>query len=86
MNVFLRNHIKSFICRRSLNSYTSEIMLMIHKPNCENYDITTIRTSIQFHFHWKNHFHKNPLYFRFYADLEADNEMEDSEAVCKKNN
>ena len=35
-------------------------------------DRTTIRTSSGSH--WKNHFHKNPIYFRTYADFEADNE------------
>ena len=62
--VFLGDHIKNFICRRCLNSYTSENMLTLHKPKCENKDITTIETSSNSH----------PLYFRIYADLEADNE------------
>ena len=26
----------------------------------------------------KKHFHKNPLYFRIYADFEADNEKDNS--------
>ena len=49
---------------------------MIHKPKCEIYDITTIRTSPESYRHWKNHFHKNPLYFGIYADFEADNEID----------
>ena len=53
-------------------------MLRMHKPKCENNDITTIRTSSESHLHWKNHFHKNPLYFRIYADFEADNEKDNS--------
>ena len=53
-------------------------MLKIHKPKCENNDITTIRTSSDSHLHWKKHFHKNPLYFRIYADFEADNEKDNS--------
>ena len=47
---------------------------MKHKPKCENNNITTIRTSPDSHLHWKKHFHKNPLFFRIYADFEADNE------------
>ena len=43
--MFLGNHHKKFICRRCLNSYTSENMLKIHKPKCDNNDITTVRTS-----------------------------------------
>ena len=53
-------------------------MLRIHKPKCENIDITTIRISSESHLHWKNHFHKNPLCFRIYADFEADNEKDNS--------
>ena len=51
-------------------------MLRIHKPKCENNVITTLRTSSESHLHWKNHFPKNPLYFRIYADFEADNEKD----------
>ena len=83
LNVFLGDHHKNFICRRCLNSYTSENMLRIHKPKCENNDITTIRTSNESHLHWKIHFHKNPLYFRIYADFEADNEKDNSIVVNK---
>ena len=49
-------------------------MLTLHKPKCENNDITTIRTSNESHLQWKKHFHENPLSFRIYANLEADNE------------
>ena len=49
LNAFLGDHNKNFICRRCLNSYTSEHMLILHKPKCENNDITTIRTSPESH-------------------------------------
>ena len=49
LNVFLGDHHKTFICRRCLTSYTSENMLMLHKPKCENIDLTTIRTSSESH-------------------------------------
>ena len=78
LNVFLRNHNKNFICRRCLNSYSIENMLMIHKLKWEIYDITTIRTSSESHLHWKGHFRKNPLYFRIIVDFEADNETDNS--------
>ena len=79
LNVFLDHH-KSFIYRRCLNSYTIENMLTLHEPKIENNDITTIRTSEQHdsNIHWKNHFQKNPLYFRIYADFEADIEKDNS--------
>ena len=78
LGVFLGDHNKKFICRRCLCSYTSENMLIKHKPKCENNDITTIRTSNESHLHWKKYFHKNALYFRIYADFEADNEKDNS--------
>ena len=86
IDVFLRDHNKKLICRRSFNSYTSENILMLHKPKCENNDITTIRTSPEYHLHWKKHFHKNPLYFRKYADFEADNEKDNSSISNKSSN
>ena len=83
LNVFLGDHHKTFMCRRCLSSYTSENMLKLHQPKCENNDITTIRISDESHLHWKNRFHKNPLYFRIYADFEADNEK-DISSIGKK--
>ena len=61
-------------------------MLVLHKPKCENNDITTIRTSSESHIYRKNHFHKNPLYFRIYADLETDNEIDISSIGNKTTN
>ena len=49
---------------------------MLHKPKCEISDITTIRTSSESRIQRKKHFHKNPLYFNFYADFEADNKKD----------
>ena len=86
LDVFLGDHNKKFICRRCLNSYTSENMLMMHKPKCENNDITTTRISNESHLHWKKLFHKNPLYFRIYADFEADNEKDNSNIGNKTTN
>ena len=74
LDLSLGDHNKKFICRRCLNSYTSGNMLILHKPKCENNDITTIRTSKESHLYWNKPFHKNPFYFRIYADFEADNE------------
>ena len=78
LDVFLGDHNKKFICRQCLSSYTSENMLMKHKQKCGDDNITTIRTSNESHLHWKKHFHKNPLYFRIYADFEAYNEKDNS--------
>ena len=40
--------------------------------------ITTIKTSPDSHLQWKNHFLKNRLCFRIYADFEADNKKYNS--------
>ena len=78
LDVFLGDHNKKFICRRCLSSYTSENMLMKHKEKCGDDNITSIKTSNESHIQWKKHFHKNPLYFRIYADFDADNEKDNS--------
>ena len=78
LDVFLGDHNKKYICRRCLSSYISENMLMKHKQKCGDDNITTIKTSSESHLNWKKHFHKNPLYFRIYADFEADNEKDNS--------
>ena len=86
LDVFLGDHNKKFICRRCLNSYTSVIMLLLHKSKGKNNDISTIRTSKEPHPYSKKHFHKNPLYFRIYADFEADNEKDNSIVGIKTTN
>ena len=78
LDVFLGDHNKKFICRQCLSSYTSENMLMKQKEKYGDDNITVIKTSNESHLHWKKHFHKNPLYFRIYADFEADNEKDNS--------
>ena len=61
-----------------MSSNTSENMLMKHRQKCGNDNITAIRISNESHLPRKKHFHKNPLYFRIYADFEADNEKDNS--------
>ena len=41
-------------------------------------DLCTIKTSSDSQLHWKNHFHKNPIYLRIIADFEANNEIDNS--------
>ena len=38
----------------------------------------TIKTSSDFLFPWRTYFHNNPMYFRTFADFEADNEIDNS--------
>ena len=58
LDVFLGDHNKKFICRRCLGSYTSENMLIKHKPKCENIDTTSIKTSMNLIFIGRNIFIK----------------------------
>ena len=51
-------------------------MLIIHKPKCEDYDMATFRNLNESHLQWKDHFHKNSLYFKIIAVFEAGNEIE----------
>ena len=53
-------------------------MIKKHKQKCGEGNITTIKTSSESHLHWKKHCHKNLLYFRLYADFDADNEKDNS--------
>ena len=76
--VFLGDHNKKVFCRRCLSSYTSENMLKKHEEKCGDDKKTVIKTSNESHLHWKKRFHKNPLYFRIYADFEAVNEKDNS--------
>ena len=78
LHVFFGDHNKSFVFRCCLNSYTCENALINHKEKCGDDNICTIRTSNESHLYWKKHFHKNPSYFRIYADFEADNELDGS--------
>ena len=86
LHVFLADHNKNFVCRCCLNSYTCENALVNHKEKCGDDNICTIRTSNESHLYWKKHFHKNPLYFRIIADIEADNEKDDSKIGNKTTN
>ena len=61
-------------------------MLMLHKQKWGDDNITLLRTSSESYLHWKNHFHKNPLYFRINADFEADNEKDNSSIGNKTTN
>ena len=61
-------------------------MLMKHKQKCGDDNTTSIRTSNESHIYWKKHFYKNPLYFRIYADFEADNEKSISSIGNKTTN
>ena len=70
LHIFLGNHKSKYLCSRCLNPYTSQNVLIKHKQRCGEQDITSLRLNNEFHLYRKNHFQKNRLYFRFYADFE----------------
>ena len=78
LDVYLEDHNKKYICRRCLSSYLSENTLMLLKQKCGVDNLTTLKISNESHIQWKKHVHKTPLYFRTYADFEADNEKDNS--------
>ena len=61
-------------------------MIIRQKQQCIRKEINSIRTSLESHLHWKNHFHKNPFFFRIYADIETDNETDNSSIRNKTTN
>ena len=76
LNVFIGKHDCKYICRKCLNSYTTHSMLVKHKKLCK--ENQQIKTSPNSHIYWNKYFEKNKLYFRVYADFEADNKKEDT--------
>ena len=75
--MFLGDHHKNFICRRRLNSYTSENMLRMHKQKCGDNNITTIKLQMNHIFNGKNIFIRIHCILE-YIDFEADNEKDNS--------
>ena len=72
-------HNSKFVCRRCLISYISDNVLIKHKQRCEKQEVRSIRISNDSHLNLKKkHFHKNPIYFRIYAVLEAENIIDNS--------
>ena len=84
LNVFIGKHDCKYICRKCLNSYTTHNLLIKHKKlRQENQQLTTSPDS---HIYWKKYFQKNKLYFKIYADFEADNKKEDTSIGDKTTN
>ena len=84
LNAFIGKHDCKYICRKCLNSYTTHNMLIKHKNLCgKNQKLKTSDSHIYF---WKKYFQKNKLYFRTYADFEADNKKENTNIGDKTTN
>ena len=79
LKVFLGKQDCRYSCRKCLSRYRSDNMIIKHIQKCGmRHDITTIKTSNRPYINWKKHYHKNPVYFRIFADFEADNEIDDT--------
>ena len=76
LKFFIGKHDCKYVCRKCLNSYTTNSMLVKHKKLCK--ENQQLKTSPNSHIYWKKYYQKNKLYFRIYADLEADNKKEDT--------
>ena len=76
LNVFIGKENCKYVCRKCLNSYTTNSMLIKHKNLCGQNQI--LKTSPNSHIYWKKYYQKNILYFRIYADFEADNKKENT--------
>ena len=61
-------------------------MLLKHKQKCGVDNKSSIKTSNESHLHWKNNFYKVTLYFRIYAEFEANNEIDNSSIGKKTTN
>ena len=73
-------------CRRCLNSYLSQNILMKHKRTCEKQEIRAFKTSNESRLYWKKHFHDNPIYVRVYGEFGADNQIDKSSERNKTTN
>ena len=76
LNVFIGKEKCKYVCRKCLNSNTTLSMLVKHKNLCGENQI--MKTSPNSHKYWKKYFQKNKLYFRIYAEFEADNKKENT--------
>ena len=61
-------------------------MIIKHKEQCDQKEITSIRTSNQCHIYWKKHFQNSLFYFSIYADFDADNEIDNCRTGSKTTN
>ena len=84
INVFIRKRDCRYVCRKCLNSYTNNSMLVKLKNLCK--ENQQLKTSSISHIYWNKYFQKNKLYFRIYADFEADNKKEDIKIGDKTTN
>ena len=71
INVILGSHNCNYVCRKCLNSYTNQDVLVNHIQKCGQQEMTPINLGNESHLYRKKHFHTNPLYFSIDADSEA---------------
>ena len=84
LNVFIGKRDCRYVCRKCLNSCTNNSMLVKHKKLCK--ENQQLKTSSISHIYWNKYFQKNKLYFRIYADFEADDKKENIKIGDKTTN
>ena len=78
LHILLGKHDCILVCREILSSCTSQNVLMKHRERYAQQEIRINRNSNDIRLYWKKHFQKHPLYFRIYADFEAEIEIENT--------
>ena len=53
LHKFLGNHNCNYVCKRCLKSFTSKNLLIKHKQQCGDQDISSLRLSNESHLFWK---------------------------------
>ena len=78
VHFFVGKHEQKIICRGCLSSYSNQNVLMKIKQRCEQHKITGSKTSYNSQINWAKSFQNIPLSIRTFANLEADNEHDNS--------
>ena len=86
LNVLLGKQDCRYISERCLSSYTNQDVLINHIQKCGQQEITSENLNKESRLYRKDHFHKNPINFRSFADSKADNEIDNSNIGNKTTN
>ena len=78
LHVVLGEKKSKFVCRRFLKPSLHQKILVKHKRMCEQQKTTANKTSNESNLYCTCYFYKNIIYFRVYADFEANNEIDNS--------
>ena len=60
--------------------------LINHIEKSGEQEITSLKLGTESHLYWKDHFHRNPIYFKIIGEFEADIEIDNFSIRNKTNN